>query len=439
MGDGFIVQHVAATSSPRGLLLVAKFGGHGVGTVVAMEHQTSGHEHDVVVVGARCAGAATARLLAARGHDVLLLDRATMPSDTLSTHGLARGGVVQLSRWGLLDRLVDEGAPPVRTVSFTSPSGHIERPVKDRAGVDFLLAPRRSRIDALLVEEAALAGAEVRLGVIVDGVIRDERGRVVGVEARERGGSRVTLRARHVVAADGLRSTLAPALGARTLDSFRTGATLFYAYVGGVAWRGYEFHIAPGAFAGVFPTHDGEACVWLSRPDRLYGPVRHGAGERTAAWTELLTEVSPGLGERVSDGVITSPVRGCVDPPNYVRQAWGDGWSLVGDAGYHRDPITGHGMTDAFRDAELVADALDAALRGDVPAATALASYQTARDRALADTYRLTRELAHFPRPDRFVELQIALAEALEREATQLASRPAPVHGLTGPLATSVA
>jgi len=407
--------------------------------MVAMDHQSSRHEHDVVIVGARCAGAATARLLAARGHDVLLLDRATMPSDTLSTHGLARGGVVQLSRWGLLDRLVDEGAPPVRTVTFTSPSGHVERPVKDRAGVDFLLAPRRARIDALLVEEAASAGAEVRLGVTVDGVVRDERSRVVGVEARERGGSLVTLRARHVVAADGLRSTLAPALGARTIDSYRTGATLFYAYVAAVAWRGYEFHVAPGAFAGVFPTHDGEACVWLSRPDRLYGAVRHPAASRAEAWTRELTEVAPGLGKRVRAGVVNSPVRGCVDPPSYVRQGWGDGWSLVGDAGYHRDPITGHGMTDAFRDAELLADALDAALNGDVPEAAALTSYQDARDRALVDTYRLTRELARFPHPDRFVELQIALAEVLEREATELASRPAPVHRLTGPLATSVA
>ena len=404
-----------------------------------MSQQSFRPQYDVIVVGARCAGAATARLLAARGHDVLLLDRAGMPSDTLSTHGLVRGGVVQLSRWGLLDRLVAEGAPPVRTVSFTGPTGHVERPVKDHAGVDFLLAPRRSRIDALLVDEAAEAGAEVRLGVTVEGVLRDGDGRVIGVEARERGGAPVMLRARHVVGADGLRSTLAPAFGARTLHSYRTGATLFYAYVGGVAWRGYEFHIAPGAFAGVFPTHDGEACVWLSRPDRLYGDVRHAAGDRAAAWTDVLTEVAPALGERVREGRIASPVRGCVDPPNYVRQAWGEGWSLVGDAGYHRDPITGHGMTDAFRDAELLAAALHAALNGDVPAATALSAYQEARDGASADTYRLTRELARFPHPDRFVELQIALAEVLEREATELASRPVPAQRLTGTFATSVA
>ena len=118
-----------------------------------------------------------------------------------------------------------------------------------------------------------------------------------------------------MVAADGLRSRLAPALGARTSSSFRTGATLFYAYVADIGWRGYEFHIGPGAFAGVFPTHDGEACVWLSRPDRLYGDVRRARGDRADAWTTMLTEVAPDLGERVRAGRITSPIRGCVDPP----------------------------------------------------------------------------------------------------------------------------
>jgi flavin-dependent dehydrogenase len=123
---------------------------------------------------------------------------------------------------------------------------------------------------------------------------------------------------------------------------------------------------------------------------------------------------------------VSSPVRGCVAPANHVRQAFGPGWSLVGDAGYHRDPITGHGITDAFRDAELLADALGAALADGVPEQEALAGYQEQRDRALADTFALTEALCRFPAPTRFAELQIQLAEVLEREATELASRPAP-------------
>jgi 2-polyprenyl-6-methoxyphenol hydroxylase-like FAD-dependent oxidoreductase len=384
------------------------------------------HTYDVIVVGARCAGAATARLLAQRGHDVLLLDRATMPSDTLSTHGIARGGVVQLARWGLLDRLVEEGAPPIRQVTFAAPGSRTTKPVKDRAGVDVLLAPRRSRIDSLLLREARAAGATTLLGTGVTRVLWDAEGRAVGVEASRGLAPTQQFRARYVVAADGLRSSLAGQLGASTLHHFDTDAALFYAYVEGVDWDGFEFHVAAKVFAGAFPTHDDAACVWLSRPAPFQEPVRRAGARREEAWVELLRDTVPDLGMRVAAGRLTSPVRGCLAPPNFVRRAWGPGWALVGDAGYHRDPITGHGMTDAFRDAELLADALDAALTGSAEEADALDGYQSVRDTALAGTFRLTRELAAFPAPHHFVELQIALGEVLEREALWLASRPAP-------------
>ena len=107
---------------------------------------------DVVVVGARCAGAATAMLLAAAGHDVLLVDRATFPSDTLSTHAIARSGVVQLNRWGLLPAVLDAGTPPIREVVFHAAARSVPRTVKDRMGVDMLVAPRRHVLDALLVD-----------------------------------------------------------------------------------------------------------------------------------------------------------------------------------------------------------------------------------------------------------------------------------------------
>ena len=123
------------------------------------------HDYDVIVVGARAAGAATAMLLARAGHDVLVVDRAQLPSDTTSTHSLVRGGVVQLSRWGLLDEVLDSGAPPVRTVLFqqygdgaTQP---LRLPVKDKAGVDMMLAPRRYVLDAILADAAVRAGATI--------------------------------------------------------------------------------------------------------------------------------------------------------------------------------------------------------------------------------------------------------------------------------------
>src|SRR4051812_20240985 len=138
-----------------------------------------GHDrtYDAVIVGGRCAGAATAMLLARQGLDVVVVDRAEFPSDTLSTHAMARGGVVQLSRWGLLDEVLDSGAPPVRTVSFRFPGGEVVRKIKPTAGVDYVLAPRRYVLDDILQRAAVAAGAHLRTGVSVTGVMYDSHGR----------------------------------------------------------------------------------------------------------------------------------------------------------------------------------------------------------------------------------------------------------------------
>jgi 2-polyprenyl-6-methoxyphenol hydroxylase-like FAD-dependent oxidoreductase len=117
-------------------------------------------------------------------------------------------------------------------------------------------------------------------------------------------------------------------------------------------------------------------------------------------------------------------VRGGVDLPNHIRRPHGPGWALVGDAGYHRDPITGHGITDAFRDAELLATALDTGIRDPASEADAMAAYQRTRDAMLRETFDLTRALTRFPALDRFVALQIQLSESLEREAELLAALP---------------
>ncbi|MET0694065.1 MAG: FAD-dependent monooxygenase, partial [Propionibacteriaceae bacterium] len=122
------------------------------------------YQHDVVVVGSRCAGAASALLLARLGHDVALVDRAQFPSDTLSTHALARGAVVQLHRWGLRDAVLATGTVPIHQVSFSTGTTAMSRRVKDTAGVDHLLAPRRYVLDTLLVESAVQAGAQLYAG-----------------------------------------------------------------------------------------------------------------------------------------------------------------------------------------------------------------------------------------------------------------------------------
>lgn len=390
-----------------------------------MEHTTGTHqEHEVVVVGARCAGAATAMLLARQGRDVALVDRAHFPSDRLSTHAISRGGVIQLHRWGLLDRVLASGAPPVREVSFHFGGDVIRKTVKRRAGVDLLVAPRRHVLDKILVDAAVAAGAELRTGVTVTELRRDDAGRVTGVSGHDEHGVRLDFDAGHVVGADGVRSRVARSVGAAVIDARPSTGATHYAYYADLDGDGFEFHVGDRLFAGVFRTHGGEACVWVCSPATATRELR--GRDRAAAFDALVARAAPGLAARLSRARRQSPVRGAVGLPNHVRQAWGPGWALVGDAGYHRDPITGHGITDAFRDAELLVVALDRTLRDERDEAPALAEYQRQRNHQLRDVYEATCALASFPPVDEFVSHQKRVSEAIEREADFLAALPAP-------------
>jgi flavin-dependent dehydrogenase len=369
--------------------------------------------HDVVVVGARVAGAATAMLLARRGLDVAVVDRAAFPSDTLSTHAIARGGVVQLARWGLLDAVIASGAPKIRRVQFHLPGGVIdERTIKERHGLDHLVAPRRHILDALLQEAAVAAGAQLHTGVTVRGVVTGDGGRVTGVTVTDAAGAVRTIGAGLVVGADGVHSRIARAVGAPVIDERPSDGAGQYTYVTGFDPDAFEFHVSDGLFAGVFPTHGGEANVWVCSPADVSVLSGH-SDQRVAKFLDLLATASASLADRVRGADITAPVRGAARYPNHVRQAFGPGWALVGDAGYHRDPVTGHGITDAFRDAELLAAHVDD-----------LAVYAEERDRALAPIFDLTCRLGSYPPVDEFIALQKQLSVLLEREADALASRP---------------
>ena len=372
--------------------------------------------HDVVIVGARVAGAATAMLLARLGHDVVVVDQASFPSDTLSTHSIARSGVVQLHRWGLLDEVLDSGAPAIRQVTFNAGGESLCRTIKHKAGVDLVVAPRRYVLDTILASAAERAGAELRSGVTVTGVRRDGSGRVVGVDGRDRGGAPVELDARWVIGADGLRSRVARSVGAAIYESHPADG----------GWAGFEFFVAPRSFAGVFPTHDGQACIWVCGPSADARAARRRTGSRVEAFGELLQRAAPPLAERLRHARRTSPVRGMLRQPNQLRQAFGPGWALVGDAGYYRDAVTAYGISDAFRDAELLAAALDQALGAGAEDATALSRYQQERERALREIFEITCQLGAYPAVPAFTELQKQLGAAIDKEAAALAARPIP-------------
>lgn len=372
------------------------------------------------------AGSATAMLLARLGHDAVVVDQASFPSDTLSTHSIARSGVVQLRRWGLLDRILDSGAPAIRQVIFHADGESVSRPIKHKAGVDLVMAPRRYALDTIVAAAAEQAGADVRNGVTVTGVQRDGRGRAVGVHGRDRTGAPIEIGARYVVGADGLHSRVARAVGAAITEVRPADGAAQYAYYAGIPWTGIEFFVAARSLAGVFPTHDGQACIWICTPSADARAVRRRTLSRLAAFDELLERSAPQLAERLRHARRMSPVRGMLRQPNQVREAFGPGWALVGDAGYHRDAVTGYGISDAFRDAELLAVALDQALGADGDEATALGLYQQQRDQALREIFEITCRLAAYPAVPTFIELQKQLSAAIDNEAVALDARPIP-------------
>jgi 2-polyprenyl-6-methoxyphenol hydroxylase-like FAD-dependent oxidoreductase len=378
---------------------------------------------DVVVVGARAAGAATALLLGRLGHDVILVDQAIFPADTPSTHQLARPGVVQLHRWGLLRDVLASGAPAIRQVTFTAAGESTTLAVKDKAGVDLLVAPRRYILDTIVADAAARSGVHMRQGVNITGVRFDDRGRATGVYGRDRAGAPMEVEARFVVGADGLASRVARSVGAMVVEHRGEGGAMQYAYFDRLPWSGIEMFIVDRSLVGVFPTHGGRACVWAASPGTDAIQARRRAGSRSEAFAAHLKHAAPALAARLAEGRRTSEVTRMLRAPNQLRQAYGPGWALVGDAGYHRDPVTGHGLSDAYRDAELLAGALHRFLGGGMDEACALDQYRRRRDEALRPVFELTCALAAYPPVPEFVELQRQLSRALDVEAADLSAQ----------------
>src|SRR5215213_1178579 len=183
-----------------------------------MLHITEFEPHyDAVIVGARCAGAATAMLLAQAGLRVLAVDRQSYGSDTLSTHALMRPAVMQLSRWGLLQPLIRSGAPVIASTTFHYGDQEVTVPIRPEPDIPGLIAPRRTVLDRMLVDAARAAGATVLHDTPVHDLVFDPHGRVRGVLLRDAAGQTCTVSADLVIGADGLGSFVARKVEARTL------------------------------------------------------------------------------------------------------------------------------------------------------------------------------------------------------------------------------
>jgi flavin-dependent dehydrogenase len=349
--------------------------------------------YDAIIVGARPAGAATAMLLARAGLRVLAVDKGRCGADTISTHALMRAGVLQLTRWGLLDQVIAASTPPVRRATFYVGSERITIPVKAANGVDALYAPRRTILDPIIADAAEACGAELRYGVTVRGLQRDSTGRVIGVSAHDHLGRPVAARAPLTVGADGMSSRVAHWAGAPTDHRGTAASAIYYGYWPGIATEGYEWYFRSGAGAGAIPTNDGQTCVYVATARGRYtpDPVR----SPTTRFRQLLAAAAPELFERLANIAPAGPLRRFAGRPGHLRRAAGPGWALVGDAGYFKDPITPHGITDALRDAELLAQAVIDAL-SDSGQTALLAGYQATRDRLSLPLFTATNAIAGY-------------------------------------------
>jgi 2-polyprenyl-6-methoxyphenol hydroxylase-like FAD-dependent oxidoreductase len=382
--------------------------------------------YDAIIVGARVAGAATAMLLARSGLRVLVVDQRRRGSDTLSTHALMRGGVIQLSRWGLLDEVRAAGTPPVhRTVVRYGDDEEIVT-LKPIPHCDALYAPRRTVLDDLLVAAAERAGAEVRFGVRVTGLLRSDDGRVRGAVVRDPDGRCQELQARITIGADGIRSGVARDVGAVTYGLSEHTSALVHCYLDGLEVDGYHWLYGTTTSAGLIPTNDGLVCAWLSAPSTSFARLRAGGDPGFRA---TFASVAPDLADAVRRARRVGPLRGFVGSPGYLRHPWGRGWALVGDASHFKDPLSAHGMTDALRDAELLADAVLTAAADERQEAAALAGYHDLRDELSRDLHALVdRAAAYDWTMAELRELLVALSAAMRVEVAHLLARdPLPV------------
>ncbi|WP_433495463.1 NAD(P)/FAD-dependent oxidoreductase [Micromonospora sp. CA-248089] len=365
--------------------------------------------YDVIVVGARCAGAPTAMLLARADYRVLLLEKARFPLDTLSSHYIHQPGVALLSKWELLDAVIATGCPPLERVTYHAP-GIVLRgcsPAVDGQRVGY--APRRFRLDPILAAAAVEAGVEFREGATVTQLLREDS-RVAGVRWRTPDGAEHSERAALVVGADGMRSTVARLAEARTVVEHPCATCTYYSY-----WEGlpaeFELYERPGRWVGVIPTNDDRTLVMAYFPQHEFAHVRVAA---EASFDKAVRSTAPQLHERMASARRAERLYGTGDQRNYFRQAAGDGWVLVGDAVHHKDSIAARGITDAFLQAEMLTGHIGAKLHDRAALTLALRRYARDLDDRFFDFYRSTLTVAELRLPENRTALFRVIADDQE-------------------------
>jgi flavin-dependent dehydrogenase len=362
--------------------------------------------YDAIVVGARCAGSPTAMLLARKGYKVLMVDRATFPSDSFRNHVILHQGTRLLTEWGLLDRIIATNAPPLTQVTQDMGDFPLKGTLSVTDGVTALYAPRRKYLDYILVQAAVEAGVELREGFSVQELVWDGE-RVIGIRGHAEGSETLfTEYAPIVIGADGLHSIVAREVEAPSYNENPVMSWTYYSYFNDVPISGVELYRQDDAMMLAFPTNDGLACVAAIGPIEGFPAFR---ADIEGNFTKLLARF-PALADRVQPERRAERFLGTADLPNLFRKPHGPGWALVGDAGYHKDPVTGQGISDAFRDAALLSEAIDAGLSGRQDLPVALKEYESRRNIMAMPGYQGVLQALQFgPLPLEVLALRAAL------------------------------
>jgi flavin-dependent dehydrogenase len=350
-------------------------------------------EYDAIVVGARCAGSPTVMLLARKGYRVLLVDRASFPSDTLSTHMIHAPGVASLQRWGVLDEVVATGCPAIERYAFDFGPITIAGAPRPSDGVAKAYAPRRTVLDKILVDAAAKAGAEVREQFTVEDVVVED-GTVIGIRGHGDDGAAVFERARVVIGADGRNSHVAKAVNPEHYNDKPMLQWSYYTYFSGFPVDGFEIVVRPDRGWAALPTNDGLTLLVVGWPSAEANAYK---ADVEANYLKTL-ELAPDVADRVRSATREDRFYGA-SVPNFFRKPFGPGWALVGDAGYNKDPITAQGISDAFHDAELCATAIDEAFDGRSSLVDVMSRYHHTRDERAMPIYEFTTQLATLEPP----------------------------------------
>ena len=276
----------------------------------------------------------------------------------------------------------------MRKTSFIYAGEPAEFEIKPEGGVDHLIAPRRTVLDRVLVDAARTSGAEIRHGVSLQELVIGCDGKVTGCTIQAEDGSTEAIRADLVIGADGRQSSVARLVGAEFTQQGRASMGVVYGYFEGLPDRGFEWYFADGVAGGVIPTNHGQHCVFMGVTSKRFAEVFR--ADMEAGFMQVATANAPELADRLSRARRADRFRAFGGVPGYFRHSAGAGWALVGDAGYFKDPLTAHGITDALRDAHLLARSIVQDGLHD------LSRYQEERDALSADLFAVTEQIASF-------------------------------------------